>query len=217
MTEVERIVSRARRGRALFVSAIALLCLAAVGAGGYAIAVNVDQDSQITKVERFSCAKAPASTECQKTKRRSDRHRSIADTCISFWKVGYACPAPDSGVTVRSMRGGDASQPAPTAGQPSEPPASGGNGEGAPPKGGSDETPAPDKTAAGESPPSTTGAGASPPPSTTPGSAPTSTPPAPEKGPEQDPPGLVKEVVKGVGETVKETACSLTGPLINAC
>ncbi|HXS32235.1 MAG TPA: hypothetical protein VN758_00505 [Solirubrobacterales bacterium] len=114
MTEVDRVVSRARRGRTIFVGLFILLCLSGIA---YAIVVNFQQDTKITKVERSACAQAPASRECQKVKRRSDRQRSIADTCIAFWKVGYRCPAPSSGISAPA-RGGDALQPAPAGQQP---------------------------------------------------------------------------------------------------
>jgi|GEM_PF-3354583 len=113
MTEAERVVSRARRGRAVFVGLVALLCFGGIA---WAIVVNFEQDTKITRVERSACAQAPASAECQKVKRRSDRKRSIADTCIAFWKVGYPCPKPGSGVTAASadttQPGADALQPA---------------------------------------------------------------------------------------------------------
>lgn len=188
--------------------------LVALGLGGVAVFASGGTffrgENTRDIVTRSPCVSQPAGVDCQRSKRESDEARSVRDICIQFWKVGYPCPKPDSGVTIRSMRGGDVSQPAPTAGQLSEPPASGGNGE-APPEGGSDETPTPDKTAdAGQPPPpSTAGAGA-PPVAASPGSA--SPPPTPEKTAEQDN-GLVEDV----GETVKETACSLTEPLVNLC
>jgi hypothetical protein len=119
MTEVERIVSRAKRGRRAFTAAIAALCLVLIGAVAFAIVVNFQQSGDITRVERSSaCESDPRGEECQRVKRESDEAQSIRDTCRSFWKVGYACPAPGSNVTVRQAEGGDALQPASADQQP---------------------------------------------------------------------------------------------------
>jgi len=134
MTEIERIVDRAKRGRVLFIGAIAALCLLVIGAVAFAIVVNFQQDTKITKVERSACAKAPGSAECQRIRRLTDRKRNIADTCIAFFKVGYPCPAPGSGVKAPAVRGGDALQPAQAGQQPAPAPAGGGGGS-KPPKG----------------------------------------------------------------------------------
>ena len=131
MTEVEQVVSRARRGRALFGAAIAALCVLLISGVMFAIVVNFQQGGDITQVERSACAKSPASRECQRVRRETDKARTIRDTCIAFWKVGYACPAPGSGVTVPTG-GGDASQPA-SAGQPPAPALAGNRGGAQPP------------------------------------------------------------------------------------
>ena len=120
--EAERIVTRAGRGRAVFalgVAAIFLIAVAALGGAIVANVVNFEQDTKITNVERTACAKAPNSEECQRVKRRSDRARSVADSCIAFRKVGYPCPRPGSRVSLPVASGGDALQPASAGQQPS--------------------------------------------------------------------------------------------------
>lgn len=208
MTDVERTVSRARRGRAIFVGAIALVCTATT----FAI-VDIGQESRISNVERSTCVKDPAGRPCQRVKRQSDRNRSIADTCIAFWKVGYPCPAPNSGVSAPAQ-GGDAVQPA-SAGQQPAPAPAGGKGGPKPPKGdsggpsaphqpGSHEPPAPDNgDSSGEASPPTPAPG---PDSAASGGATTSPEPADEPGP-------VRSTLGEIGRVV----CSLTERLQGTC
>jgi hypothetical protein len=134
MTEAERVATRAKPARLLFIAAFLVLA-------GLLLALFLRGES----TRQAACVERPAGKSCQRSKRESDRARSVRDTCISFWKVGYACPAPDSGVTIRSLEGGGASQPA-HAGQPTEPAPAGGN-EPKAPDGGADTTPTPTPSA----------------------------------------------------------------------
>lgn len=205
MTEVERIVSRARRGRAVFVGLFALLC---VGGIAYAIVVNVQQGQQITRVERSACAKAPGGAECQRIRRRTDRQRNIADTCIAFWKVGYRCPAPSSGISVPTQ-GGDALQPA-SAGQSPAPAPAGDDGSTRPPQGGDgddDAGPPPpssnDQATGGEPAPK-----ASPPTSAGTTASESTSPPATAPEPESAP---------GLLDPVLSTVCSIADHIAHLC
>jgi hypothetical protein len=205
MTEVERIVTRAKRGRVVFVGVIALLCIAVT----FAI-VDIGQESRIANVERSTCVKDPAGKPCQRVKRRSDRNRSITDTCIAFWKVGYRCPAPNSGVTVRSIRGGDASQPAHAGQQPAPAPAGGKEGS-KPPRGDTDGAPTPHKPGS-HKPRAPQPPGNAP---TAPASAPPTTPPAPSTPstpmtPEPEPPGLLDN-------PALSTICAVADRLAHLC
>ena len=206
MTEVERIVTRAKRGRAAFVGVTALLCIAATFA-----VIDIGQESRITKVERSTCVKEPAGDLCQKSKRQSDRNRSIADTCIAFWKVGYPCPKPGTGRSIAATQGGDAFQPAP-AGQ--SPPPAGGTEGAKPPKGG---TPAPHEPGS-HGPPAPPSPGASgeqshpsPAPTAIAPPAPSLPPPAAPSSPEPEPetPGLLAPALTMV--------CSLADQLAYLC
>lgn len=114
MTDAEQIAARADRGRRFFNVALGALCVVAVLALVGAVIANVVNGQQETKIERFSsCEADPSGDRCQKIKRESDEARSVTDTCRSFWKVGYPCPAPDSGVKLPAAvaGGGDALQP----------------------------------------------------------------------------------------------------------
>lgn len=126
MTEAERLVEGARRTKHL-VSIAALLLIVAAILGAFAVIVNFIQSGDISRIERSACGKDPTSLECKRISRESAEARSIRDTCIAFWKVGYACPRPNSGVSIPTTGGGGASQPA-NAGQPSAPAPAGDKG-----------------------------------------------------------------------------------------
>ncbi len=187
MTELERVVSRAKWGRGLFVGAISVICLALISAIAFAIVVNFQQETKITRVEQSACAQDPTSGECQKVKRESDEAQSIADTCIAFWKVGYACPRPGSMAEQRQINrraglvdpaGGAAIDPGPEpdggdgALAPADPdsdgpavPAPGGSGDpgpGNPPVVPLPSLPAPDDTPPSGPPPAVGGKGEGP-------------------------------------------------------
>lgn len=208
MTEVERIVSRAKRGRAVFVGVITLLCIA-----GAFVVVDIGQESRIANVERSSCVKDPAGKSCQRVKRQSDRNRSIADTCIAFWKVGYPCPKPGTGRSIAGPQGGDAPQPA-SAGQQPAPAPAGDTGGTKPPKSGSGRGPAPHNPT-GDEPSAPPESSPPMPPSPAPTSespAPTSPAPAaqtPSPGVEPEPPGLLTPALTKV--------CSVADELAHLC
>ena len=207
MTEAERVAQRARRGRAAFVAVGVLLCVGVT----YAIVENFDQDTRITKVEKSPCLDAPAGKPCQKSKRKSDRKRSIADTCIAFWKVGYPCPRPGSeaAAVVPVREGGDAlQQPSSTAHE--QPGPSGGRDEGSEgdrtPKptdpAGADFVPTGSETAHTESEPHSSAA--------SPGIA----------DPLKTPPGLLTPTVDKVSPVAKpviEKVCDVAAKAANLC
>lgn len=126
----------------------------------------------------------------------------------------YPCPRPGSVAAAEQRQGGDVSKPAPAAGQLTEPAPAGSKGGAESPKDG-DDPPAPDKP--GHPPASPSPGSGNSPALPSPGSAPPTPLPDAEKGSAQDPPGLVKEVVGGVGETVKEAGCALAKPLLKGC
>lgn len=126
MTEGEQLVKRAKRAKRLVSVGAIVLVVAAIGAT-FAVIVNFMQSGDISRIERSACAKDPASETCRRIARESAEARSIRDTCIAFWKVGYPCPRPNSGASLPVVGGGDASQPA-HAGQPSSPAPAGDRG-----------------------------------------------------------------------------------------
>ncbi len=97
MAEVESIVRRARVGRWLLVVVVAVTCLGTV----YAIAVNVNQGSDITnvhndvtKIEHTACAKfaqdpgnLKAARECAGLRAQIARSEPIKNPCTSFQRV----------------------------------------------------------------------------------------------------------------------------------
>lgn len=105
-SEVEHVISRAQKGRALFVAAFLLL------AGGviYAVAVNFQQEDQI--VRSSPCATDPTGERCEALQRRIRRDLSISAICVTFRRVGYECP-----------KGGGAQQPSTGNQQPGPAPA----------------------------------------------------------------------------------------------
>jgi hypothetical protein len=224
MTEVERIVSRAKRGRAVFVGAIGFICIAVT----FAI-VDIGQESRITNIERSACVKDPAGEACQRSKRQSDRQRSLADTCIAFWKAGYPCPKPGSKASRRVVEPALAGEGRPQSAS-------------APPLGDSDSDPTPANPASGgdvapgkgepgglggghESPPkppqSSPGAesgGQASGPSVAPETAPSSTQP---KQPLREGVQSVLEdagsTIKGTGEAATALPCGLQARLLGTC
>jgi len=229
MTEdVERMVTRARRGRALLMVAGGLVCFAAFAGLGGAIFANVVNGQQDTKLERFSaCEDDPGGKLCQRIKRESDEARSIKDTCRNFWKVGYPCPKPGSKAAARQVRstpagelgtegGGEEGAPAATAAPASPPSPADGNsgaGEGTPAKHPANpkapEVEAPTGKPAGEG-----GAATDPGAAATIEGPPVSTP-EPEAAPESptagildNPGGLVGDIVCSVNRLTGLTVCT---------
>ncbi len=133
MTEVERIVSRAKRGRLIFGASIATLCLLVIAGVAFAIVVNFQQETKITQVQHSACEVDAAGKECQQTRRESSRAANIATTCIPFFKAGYPCPKPGSTAAERQ-------------GRRQEVQANAEEGRVAPAKGGSTGAPAPGAT-----------------------------------------------------------------------
>lgn len=91
--ETERIVSKGDWARRVAIIG-AVIGPIAVAIAIYSAAVNVQQGGDINRIEKTACAKDATSEECQRVSRKAAEARSIADTCIAFWKVGYPCPAP---------------------------------------------------------------------------------------------------------------------------
>jgi hypothetical protein len=215
MTEAEGIAERAARARLVFGIALGGVCLLAVAGlvvGILASVVNARQGDDITNVTRrveSACAVNASGEKCQQIKREADEERSVRDTCIAFWKVGYSCPAPSSGVRLPAAAGGDALQPA-QAGQQSAPTSVGDEGDQG------DEQPHSSVPQPKGSPPPLQPAGkVAPAPSSTPAAQgepespgpPTTSSPEPE--PEHSEPGVLDPVLTGV--------CSLADLLAHLC
>ncbi len=140
--------------------------LVALAIGTIAFVLGYHNAERITRVEHrvehSACQEDPAGPACQQTKRDAARAANLYTTCIPFWKAGYSCPKPGSPEAEdRLTSGGDASQPAPTAGQqpkPGKQPGGekhgGANPKGKPPK--AQPAPAPQPSPAPEATPSPT-------------------------------------------------------------
>lgn len=114
--EFARSVRRMRSASWVFGIAVVI----ALVFGIWAVVVNSQQDTRITRVERRSaCEEDPTSFQCQHTKQEASRAASIYTNCISFRAVGYPCPKPGSGITVKPSEegGGALQQPSNTAPQ----------------------------------------------------------------------------------------------------
>lgn len=125
--------------------------------------------------------------------------------CDILERGSYPCPRPGSPAAVELREGGDASQPAPAAGQQPEPGRPGGkDGSPAPGNRGDKQPKSPPNPPPGRSErlPAPPSAGSSPPP------APVSEAPAPPA----DPPGRLEGAVEGV----EQTACALA-PRLPRC
>jgi hypothetical protein len=105
MTDVEKVVSKARRGGFLFAFTIGAICVIALTALGIAIVNQITNDQQGTTIKRLSsCEHDPSGGTCQDTKRKSDEDRSLSSACILFYKVDRdgellrftKCPVPRS-------------------------------------------------------------------------------------------------------------------------
>jgi hypothetical protein len=208
MTEVEKIVTRARRARVLFGLAIGVVCIMIVAALAGAIianVVNVQQDTKITRVERRSaCEGNAASEECQQTKREAAKAANLYTTCIAFWKAGYRCPAPGSNAAERTAKGGGATQqPSSTAHQPPSPHAGGSPGG----HGTQKHPPASHPTSPPVSPPSQP----TPPPAAPEPSLP------PQASPNAEPPGLNHAEPPGLLKPALESVCSIADRVAHLC
>lgn len=124
----EEELRRARRAKHLVTLGALVLSGAAI-ASTFAVVVNFMQSGDISRIEKSACGKSPSGKECKKVSREAAEARSIRDSCIPFWKVGYPCPAPDSGVSIPKTRRGDAARPA-QAGQLAAPAGAGDRGGG---------------------------------------------------------------------------------------
>lgn len=93
LIETDRVISKADWARRLAMVG-AVVGPIAIAFAIWAIIVNTEQDADINRIERSACTKSAESKECQRVTREAAEARSIADTCIAFWKVGYPCPAP---------------------------------------------------------------------------------------------------------------------------
>jgi hypothetical protein len=230
MTEVEKIVSRAKVGRRLLVAVVALTCLGTV----YAIAVNVGQSTDITnvnrKIEKSACASNPShpSAECEHIRQQVDLHESVIGACIIHQRAtgnkGANCSrfyvdVSAGGGAPTGSGSGSSGELAP-AGQGHKKSAENltpGHGEGgsaSPPHHPETKTPAPESSpAAPVSAPTHTEAAQEP---TSAGETTLPVEPTP-KHPILEGAGTITEgageVVAGVGETVTRAPCKL-GPLL---
>jgi len=194
--------------------AFAVISVLAVLAAGYAIAVNFQQDTKITRVEHSACQEDPHGKECQKTKLEAARAANIYVTCVPFWKAGYRCPKPGSpaaqrrAIQAKSKEVQNLEEGAPTshAEQPASP--VGGTDVSSPPKGGGDETPGPTTTSPGPAVPSP-----APSPTTTGSSAGDGASSEPEPEVDQEEPQETEQVKPGLignpGGVLGKTACGL--------
>lgn len=231
MTEVEQTVTRVRRARVSFQLAIGAVCLAALGAALFAVVKNAQQDTDITSVTQkvnSACESNASGKKCQRVKREGDEARSIRDTCVAFWKVGYACPKPGSAAAERQVRSTSAGSSAPSGGGGASAPVSaGGGGDLAPASPGGGDAPAPQDSGSDPAlaPPKGDVAAPSPTassPASSPssgGSTVTNPPPAVTSppAPAPDPPGLIQSTVDRVDDAVTPTVCAVSELLRGTC
>ena len=177
----------------------------ALAFGVWAVVVNSQQATQITRVQRSACEVDAAGFECQQTRRESSRAANLYTTCIPFFKAGYPCPKPGSRTAQNAAHEGVAPSTGNPPSSPPGPPSQGGH-QGDHGNGG-----APGPT---EPSPGVTG----PPPT-----APTLTPsPVSESAndhlpeaasPSAEPPGLLDPTLN----TVRGTVCSVNPAGIRVC
>lgn len=171
-------VKRERRRELRFWGSLVVAIVAIAGAT-YAVVVNKEQDTQITRIEpkvtrleQTPCAKDATSRACQKLRAEVEKAAGIQVTCIPFRRAGYLCPRPGSELAKQQASGGgDAQQTGSTGHQQPSPSPGGGGGNGpgkgrehgspGPGHGGSDQPSAPAST--GSAPPSSPPASSSSP------------------------------------------------------
>jgi hypothetical protein len=113
-----------RRREFRFWASLAVAMIAIAGAT-WAVVVNKEQDTQITriepkvtKLEQTPCAKDPTGPECQTMRAEVERAASLYVTCIPIIKAGYLCPKPGSRAAERQKQVAVAGPPAPFTTQP---------------------------------------------------------------------------------------------------
>jgi hypothetical protein len=197
----------------------------AIAFGAWAVTVNFFQETEIRKVQS-ACAADPDSDNCQTVKRESDEARSIADTCIGFWKVGYPCPRPgSSAATKRSAPAIAPGTPSPAPAASSPPSSSGGDavqGHPVTPQPGQPAPPHHHGGGAGHSPTSTTPTGSpaggqeeAVPPATS-SESPASTP-APEAEPSSPPSQSSGGLLDDPGGVLGDVVCTVNRLGIQIC
>ena len=216
-------VKRERRRELRFWGSLVVAIIAIAGAT-YAVVVNKEQDTQITriepkvtKLEQTPCAKDATSRACQKLRAEVEMAAGIQVTCIPFRRAGYLCPRPGSELAERQASvGGDAQQTGSTGHQQPSPSPSGGGGSGTEAgKGGGHGSPSPSSgggaPGARDTPsaaPSPSGATDSPSPPNA-SSVPNQSPPTNEAAtPEPHP---LPETVEAAGGAVEKTGESAQG------
>lgn len=201
--------------------AAAIILAAALGL--WAVVVNSEQATQITKIQKTPCTLNPEGKACSTIKERIARHGSLKNPCIEHQRVegtkGRNCPhfyVPPSQRQLQakpesiqgSQQGGE-DQPAPSpAGSP---------GGASPPKTGSHKAPAPQHpgSKAPPAPPSPGSSGEQSPVAPAPSSDVASEGTGANFSPENLPPasGPVKSTLEQTGETIHSIVCSLPSPL----
>lgn len=207
-----------KRLRAASYGLAAAIVLAA-GLGLWAVVVNSQQATQITKIQKTPCTLAPEGKACTRIKERIARHGSLKNPCIEHQRVtgtkGRNCehffirPAQPQHL---EQDGGQAqAAPAPTGGVRT-------------PKGGSGHSPVPGHPGSHEpsAPPSPGSSGEPSPvaPAPTPSSAPASNdqaPPAEEETQAPEASSSTPGLLDNPGGTVGEVLCSVNALGIHVC
>jgi hypothetical protein len=218
-----RSVRRLRLASWIFGIGVAL----AIGIGIWAVAVNFGQDTtierQTTTIKRLSvCERNAVGERCQVIRRRAEEGESVRDLCRRFWRVGYACPRPGSGVRLRSAEARSAASaedpgrraPSGTVFAPGLSDDGGGEtgGDSAPGDPGSEHAPAPDPDGAPAPPSTSPTTPASSPTAATPPPAPTPPPASEPVTPPAPPPAQpIRDTVTGALEDAGDVVSGVTG------
>ncbi len=216
-------VKRERRRELRFWGSLVVAIVAIAGAT-YAVVVNKEQDTQITriepkvtKLEQTPCAKDATSRACQKLRAEVEQAAGIQVTCIPFRRAGYLCPRPGSELANQQASvGGDAQQPGSIGHQQPSPSPSGGGGSGTEAdKGGGHGSPAPGHGGSGgPAAPAGSGSAPAPAPTSSGSSGQQSTavpPPVAEEHADHPLPEAVEATGKAVGGVVEKAGGAAQG------
>jgi hypothetical protein len=228
MTEVEKLVRKARIGRRLLVGAVVAIAVGTIVAN----VVNIGQSTDITNVQRLACSPTgpiPKGSQCAEVRRHVALQEPIEGPCVAYQRVtgieGRNCP--HFYVPV-SSHGAAAPQVAPTK-QPTTTttPTTTNQGEGTtgatPPAkegphhvGHQGKQPSPEVPSAGGG---STGPSPAPSPQPEPAGPPAPAPEAPQEEPPPRGASVTAPILEGVGngaqsadETAKEIVCGLNVP-----
>jgi hypothetical protein len=104
VAEVDPDFAKSLRRNQILSYAFAFVAILAIAGAAWAVGVNFNQSSDITRVQHSACQVDAAGQECQQTKREAARAANLVTTCIPFWKAGYPCPKPGSTAAQRQVR-----------------------------------------------------------------------------------------------------------------